>query len=92
MTSWHVILYFLATEFVTYHLVCNKSNTTGVTSGTGTASPSIAPEFALVFERGVRVVHVVKLHVFTFVVLCCGVHCDFRLKMMFGSSLLPFVL
>jgi len=51
---------------MTYHWPCNKSNTTGVTSGAGTASPSIAPEFALVFERGIRVVHVVQLHVFMF--------------------------
>ena len=31
--------------FMTYHRVCNKSNTTGVTSGAGTAYPSGAPEF-----------------------------------------------
>ena len=32
-------------SFVIYHRVCNKSNTTGATSGTGTAFPSEAPEF-----------------------------------------------
>jgi len=34
---------------MTYHWVCNKSNTTGVTSGTGTAYPSREPEFTLSF-------------------------------------------
>jgi hypothetical protein len=37
-----------------YHLDCNKSNTTGVTSGTGTTYPSSAHEFTPVFS-GVRV-------------------------------------
>ena len=38
---------------------------------------------------GVRVVHVVKLHVFTFLIPCCEVRYDFRVKMMFDSSWLP---
>ena len=32
-------------SFMTYHQVCNQINTTGVTSGRGTAYPSGAPEF-----------------------------------------------
>ena len=39
--------------FVTYHRICNKSNTTGVTCGAGNAYPSGAPEFTTVFS-GVR--------------------------------------
>jgi len=39
---------------MTYHWVCNKSNTTGVTSGAGTAYLSGAPEFTPGFS-GVRV-------------------------------------
>jgi hypothetical protein len=31
-------------SFMTYHQVCNKSNTTGDTCGAGTANPSGAPE------------------------------------------------
>ena len=50
-----------------------QSNTTGATNGEGTAYPSGAPEFALVFS-GIRVVHVVKLHVFMFLASYCDVH------------------
>jgi hypothetical protein len=42
-----------------------QSNTTGATNGEGTAYPSGTPMFALVFS-GIRVVDVVKLHVFMF--------------------------
>ena len=35
----------LLPSFMTYHLVCNKSNMTGVTCGSGTAYPSGAPKF-----------------------------------------------
>ena len=38
---------------------------------------------------GVRVVHVVKLHVFAFLIPCCEVRYDFRVKMMFDLSWLP---
>ena len=38
--------------FMTYHRVCNKSNTTGANSGTGTAYPSGAHEFTLDFWWG----------------------------------------
>ena len=41
-------------SFTTYQGVCNKSNTTGATSGAGTACPSGAPEFNPDFS-GVRV-------------------------------------
>ena len=34
---------------------------------------------------------VVLLYVFTFLVPCCGVRCDFRIKTMLGSSLHPCV-
>ena len=34
----------------------------------------------------------VKLHVFKFLVPCCDVRYDFRVKTMLGSSLFPFVL
>jgi hypothetical protein len=64
-----------------YHRVCNKSNTTGATSGAGTAYSSTAPEFTPVFSR-VRVTRSVVLCVmfcrslfdllsFFFSPLCC---------------------
>ena len=37
--------FFVISSLINYHLVCNKINTTGITSGTGTAYPSGAPEF-----------------------------------------------
>jgi hypothetical protein len=37
---------------MTYYLVCNKSNKTGVTSGAGIAYPSGAPEFTPRFQWG----------------------------------------
>ena len=46
--------------------------------------PSSPPVFICL--SGVSVVHVVKLHVFTFVVPCFDVRYDFRVKMMFDSS------
>ena len=39
-------------SFMTYYLVCNKSNKTGVTSGAGIAYPSGAPEFTPRFQWG----------------------------------------
>ena len=36
----------------TYYRVCNQINTTGATSGTGTAYPSGAPEFTSGFQWG----------------------------------------
>jgi hypothetical protein len=54
----------------------------GATCRAGTAYPSGAHEFASVFTYliGVCVVQVVKLHVFTFLVPCCDVCYDFRVK------------
>jgi len=40
-------------------------------------------------KRHVYCICVVLLCVFTFFVPCCDVHYDFRIKMMFGSSLPP---
>ena len=37
---------------MTYHRFCNKSNTTGATSGTGTVYLSVAPEFTPGFSVG----------------------------------------
>ena len=37
---------------MTYHRVCNWSNTTDITSGSGTAYPSGAPEFTPGFQWG----------------------------------------
>ena len=38
--------------FMTYHRICNKSNTADTTCGTGTAYPSGAPEFTSGFKLG----------------------------------------
>ena len=40
----------LISSLMTYHRVCNKSSTTGIAHGTGTAYPSWAPEFTSGFE------------------------------------------
>ena len=74
---------------MTYHRVCNKSSTTGATCGAETAYTSGAHEFAPSFFNGlsgVLVVHVFKLHVFTFLGPCCDVHYDFCIKTMFDLS------
>jgi hypothetical protein len=42
-----VIVFF--SPFITYHRVCNKSNTTGATNAAGTAYPSRASEFTRCF-------------------------------------------
>jgi hypothetical protein len=44
----------ILSSFMTYHRVCNKSNTTGAMCDAGTAYPSGASEFTPVFS-GVRV-------------------------------------
>jgi len=46
VTSQNPIL----SSFMTYHRICNKSNTTGATLGAGTAYPSVEPEFTPVFS------------------------------------------
>jgi len=46
---WYTVVRRIHNPFrslsMTYHRVCNKSNTTGATRRTGTAYPSGAPEF-----------------------------------------------
>jgi hypothetical protein len=62
-------------SFMTYHRVCNKSNTTGTTCGTGTAYPSRAPEF-IVGCSGVCVTRYLVV-----CVMCCRslfVHYSFK--------------
>jgi hypothetical protein len=60
--------------------------------GTGTANPSGVPEFTPCISA-VRVIHVVSYMVSLFLVpMCCNVRYDFRVKTMFGSSLLLFIL
>ena len=44
-----VITTLVLSSFMTYHRVCNKSNTTGDICGAGTAHPSGAPEVTPVF-------------------------------------------
>ena len=51
---------------MTYHQICNHSNTSDATSGAGTANLSGAPEFTLVF---LRIVSLGKCFVFC-VVFC----------------------
>ena len=53
-------------SFMTYPRVCNTINTTGTTSGAGTAYPSGTPEFT---PGGVRVTRSLVLYVY-FVVRC----------------------
>ena len=83
-------------SLMTYHWVCYKSNKTGATSGAGTTYPFGASEFVeiLLFTclNGLRVVNVVKLHVFTILVPCCDVRYDFCVTMIIASSLLLCVL
>ena len=45
-----LIIIHIIYSFTTYHGICNKSKTTGATSGAGTAHPSVAPEFTLGFS------------------------------------------
>ena len=43
--------FMVLSSFMTYHQVCNQSNTTGSTSGTGTAYNSRVPQFTPGFEQ-----------------------------------------
>jgi hypothetical protein len=77
---------------MTYHRVCTKSNMMGVTCVAETAYPAGAPGISLrffIYLSGFRVVHVLKLHVFTFFVPCCYVRCDFRVKNYVRFALFP---
>ena len=56
-----------------YHWVCNKSNTTVVKCGAGTAYPTVITcvhHCLFIYLCGVCIVHVVKLDVLTFIVPC----------------------
>ena len=53
---------------MTYYLVCNKSNTTDVTTGTGTANTSGAHQFSLVV-LGVRVAQSLDFRVLQTIVI-----------------------
>ena len=44
--------FLVLSSFMTYHQICNQINTTGATSGAGTANPSGAPEFTSGFQWG----------------------------------------
>ena len=70
------------TKAMTYHLPCNKSNTTGGRCGAGTTYPSRTPAFSPVFIciSSSCVVHVVKLNVFVFLVTCCDIGYDFHIR------------
>jgi len=46
-SSLKVFIQKVLSSFMTYHRVCNYSNTTGATSKTGNAYPSGAPAFIL---------------------------------------------
>jgi hypothetical protein len=72
-----------------YHVVCNLSNTTGVTNGAGTAYLSAASEVAPVMYMhfwGTSCLCCL-LHIFPCLVLCCDVRYDFCVKTLFGLSL-----
>ena len=53
---------------MTYHRICNKSNTKGDTIGAGTEHTSGAPELTPAVS-GVHAAHVFQLHVVTFLPL-----------------------
>ena len=50
--TWVTVMEYLYHEFMTYHRVCKYINTTGATSGAGTANPSGALEFTSGFMWG----------------------------------------
>ena len=61
--------------FMTYHWVCSWSNTTGATSGAGTAYPSGAPSSPPVFLRGLCCSFFSFLCSGLLIVVCHFVHC-----------------
>ena len=66
--NYHECLPFIVITIQSFpYLLHITGNTTGASSGAVTACLSIAIEFAtiLYLSRGIRVVHIVKLHVFT---------------------------
>jgi hypothetical protein len=60
----------------------------------GLSPHAISFEFSTLYTSNhhSKLKHVVKLHLFTFLVQCCIVRCYCRVKTMFSSSLLPFEL
>ena len=52
----------ILSSLTTYYRICNQINTTGTTSGAGTANPAGAPEFTTSFN-GVRVTRALVLYV-----------------------------
>jgi hypothetical protein len=82
-TSWMLFQKCVVyTKAMTYHLPCNKSNTTGGRCGAGTTYPSRTSAFSPVFIciSSSCVVHVVKLNVFMFLVTCCDIGYDFHIR------------
>jgi hypothetical protein len=84
----HIPFFF---TFMTYHRVCNKSNTTGASRGDEIAHLSGSPNWAPVITciSGICVVHLVKIHVFTYLVQCCDVRYNVCCQTIF--ALLPFI-
>jgi hypothetical protein len=60
------LLCYVLSSFMTNHRVCNYINTTGVTSGAGTANSSGAPEFIPSFWWGSC------YSIFSFICMFCG--------------------
>ena len=71
--------------FMSFQRVSNNCNTTGVITGAGSVNHSGAREFAPVFF----LVLVGFVSFSTFLVRCCDVSCNCRVKKVLGSSLLP---
>jgi hypothetical protein len=71
--------------FMSFQRISNNCNTTGVTTGAGSVNPSGAREFAPV----ILLVLVGFVSFSTFLVRCCDVSCNCRVKKVLGSSLLP---
>jgi len=49
LQEWGYIIFIFLSSFMTYHQVCNKSNTISATCGGGPAYFTGAPEFILGF-------------------------------------------
>ena len=81
--------FLVFSSLMTYHVVCNFSNTTGVTNVAETAYLSGASEVAPVMYMhfwGTSCLCCL-LHIFPCLVLCCDVRYDFCIKPMFDFSL-----
>ena len=79
-------------SFMTQHLLCNKSNTTGTTSGAWTA-------YAKAFRSTRRVRSRILVEFVLFILsICislhpwCDIRYDFRVKTVFDSAFLPYIL